>query len=46
MDGIIKRTDREIKSLKNEEATLKKVIAEKDEVFILELWNHFSLNKS
>ena len=32
MDGIIRRTDKEIKNLKNEEANLKKMISERDEV--------------
>ena len=32
MDGIIKRTDKEIKNLKNEEANLKKMMSEQNEV--------------
>ena len=32
MDGIIRRTDKEIKNLKNEEANLKKIISDRDEV--------------
>ena len=33
MDNIIRRTDKEIKSLRSEEASVKKMISERDEVF-------------